>query len=363
MALRQRTTDHEPPSTPPHSSRGSALTSNAISCPTLYDRLGSSKEVVLALIQSAEAAQELRKTINIVPDLRNLPEDAAKLPSDLIVAVERLVQSLEEVRNKLRSASLNYGREKTGLLGAWGAWDLMMCSHTLRSCQEGVEKALGPVFVRLRRFDSQRDSELGHQGQSDNSTPQRETTAASPQITTRHGRIPHTNSTEDSAAGPGPQGGETLVNSGVLTAARKTFKTVEVLSGTIPIVGNYVGAAAKVGLAVVRMAEKMDENEELAKELGERVITLSKFVGYFEARSEEQRGDELATQINKLKREIGRLRTHVEEWESSGRLMRAFSATEHGEALNAYKKAIDNAFEGMQVLASLNITALVEQLS
>lgn len=46
----------------------------------------------------------------------------------------------------------------------------------------------------------------------------------------------------------------------------------------------------------------MDENEELAKELGERVITLSEFVGYFEARSEEQRGDELVTQINKLKR-------------------------------------------------------------
>lgn len=79
--------------------------------------------------------------------------------------------------------------------------------------------------------------------------------AASPQITTNHGRVPNTNSTEDSAVDPSSQGEGTLVNSGVLTAARKTFRTVEVISGTIPIVGNYVGAAAKVGLAVVRMAE------------------------------------------------------------------------------------------------------------
>lgn len=36
-----------------------------------------------------------------------------------------------------------------------------------------------------------------------------------------------------------------------LIMARKTFKGVEIASGSIPVVGGYVGAAAKVGLAFV----------------------------------------------------------------------------------------------------------------
>lgn len=42
---------------------------------------------------------------------------------------------------------------------------------------------------------------------------------------------------------------------GTITAARKTFKTIEVLSGLIPGLGNFVGAGAKVGLAFVTMIE------------------------------------------------------------------------------------------------------------
>lgn len=45
------------------------------------------------------------------------------------------------------------------------------------------------------------------------------------------------------------------IRSGVLIGARMTFKTVEAISGTIPGVGNYVGVAAKVGLAFVSMIE------------------------------------------------------------------------------------------------------------
>lgn len=40
-----------------------------------------------------------------------------------------------------------------------------------------------------------------------------------------------------------------------LEVARTTFETIEAVSGTIPVVGSYVGAGAKVGLAVVKMVE------------------------------------------------------------------------------------------------------------
>lgn len=37
--------------------------------------------------------------------------------------------------------------------------------------------------------------------------------------------------------------------------ARTTFETIEGISGAIPVVGSYVGAGAKVGLAVVKMIQ------------------------------------------------------------------------------------------------------------
>lgn len=47
------------------------------------------------------------------------------------------------------------------------------------------------------------------------------------------------------------------IREGALVAARKTFKTVETVSGVIPGVGGFVGVAAKVGLAFVDMIEVM----------------------------------------------------------------------------------------------------------
>lgn len=45
------------------------------------------------------------------------------------------------------------------------------------------------------------------------------------------------------------------IREGTIIALRKTFKTADAVSGAIPGVGNFVGAAAKVGLAFVNMIE------------------------------------------------------------------------------------------------------------
>lgn len=66
------------------------------------------------------------------------------------------------------------------------------------------------------------------------------------------------NKTSDSHFSQDPsQNKESLgpARSGIITAARKTFKTVETVSGAIPAVGDFVGVAAKVGLAFVNMIE------------------------------------------------------------------------------------------------------------
>lgn len=49
--------------------------------------------------------------------------------------------------------------------------------------------------------------------------------------------------------------GKSSIRSKGLGLAKTTFKTVDAISGTIPVAGSYIGAAAKVGLVVVEMVE------------------------------------------------------------------------------------------------------------
>ncbi|KAG8931757.1 hypothetical protein FRC01_000843 [Tulasnella sp. 417] len=64
--------------------------------------------------------------------------------------------------------------------------------------------------------------------------------------------------------------------------ANKIFKGVETVSGSLPIIGSYVGAAATVGLACVELAQLMDQNEADAKMLEARTARLSEILKLFE---------------------------------------------------------------------------------
>lgn len=47
-------------------------------------------------------------------------------------------------------------------------------------------------------------------------------------------------------------------NDGALILARKTFNSMEIAAGAMPVVGGYVGAVARVGLAFVEMLQVSD---------------------------------------------------------------------------------------------------------
>ncbi|KAG8927684.1 hypothetical protein FRC01_007081 [Tulasnella sp. 417] len=72
-----------------------------------------------------------------------------------------------------------------------------------------------------------------------------------------------------------------------LNVANKIFTTVEAVSGLIPIVGGYVGAAAKVGSTCVEMIQGMDSNDEAAQALQERTSRLSDILEQFKHQSFE----------------------------------------------------------------------------
>ncbi|KAG8917994.1 hypothetical protein FRC01_002093, partial [Tulasnella sp. 417] len=74
---------------------------------------------------------------------------------------------------------------------------------------------------------------------------------------------------------------------GYLDVASKVFTSVEAVSGLIPIVGGYLGAAAKVGSTCVEMLQGMDSNDEAAQALQERTSRLSDILGQFKHQSFE----------------------------------------------------------------------------
>ncbi|KAG8917369.1 hypothetical protein FRC01_002499 [Tulasnella sp. 417] len=146
-----------------------------------------------------------------------------------------------------------------------------------------------------------------------------------------------------------------------LDMAKQTFKSIDGMSAFIPIVGIYVGAVAKVGLAVVHVAETMEGSKEMAKDLEAGISKLSQIVEEFEARSDSRPGDEVAARIQESKKEIERLQMQVQEWESSGRLTKAFPGTEHTDALNECIRTILNALEKFQGATSHALVSETER--
>lgn len=89
-----------------------------------------------------------------------------------------------------------------------------------------------------------------------------------------------------------------------LGVARTTFETIEAISGTIPVVGSYVGAGAKVGLVVVQMIQGMDGNKEMVTELETRIEGLSDLLGHFKSRSVENRREEFLGHLIEIQSEL-----------------------------------------------------------
>ncbi|KAG8934821.1 hypothetical protein FRC00_011825, partial [Tulasnella sp. 408] len=474
MTLSNSEPNNEPPGKPPAVSHGSAHTNVDDSSLSLFEKVQSVKEEATKILEattwpgkSTAIAQEFSDTIKNTPNLRNLPDRAALSSPDLQNDVQLVVQVLEEVQERLASASSNYGAGKKGMLGfvkktiSWGA---NRSSRILRSCREDVEKAWTPLHHRLEHdLDASggvepksqipqdihppsseatpgvkpQDNLIGAEGtppketgtprnsipnptpmdmftlsttNQDNVEPSSQippnihpplseaTPGVEPQdnLTGAEGTpAKQTDSTRNSTANPAPRGASTSspsdrkekrpVSAQVLNAAGKIFSAVDTVSGFIPIVGSYVGAAAKVGSAVVEMVQvssspllsfvpaltsglqKMDENEEIAKNLENRASKLSGLIGRFKEQSARTGGEDIKAQINELERfavficsgadiiaanisssEITDIQKQVNEWKSTGKLEKAWSATDHGDAFKAYETTVGNSLAEMQ---------------
>ncbi|KAG8905249.1 hypothetical protein FRC01_008419, partial [Tulasnella sp. 417] len=146
---------------------------------------------------------------------------------------------------------------------------------------------------------------------------------------------------------PDDQADRASTSNEALSYARATFKTVEIGSGAIPVVGSYIGTAAKVGLAFVETIQAMDRNNSLAVDLGNETSQLKTLIEKFKGRSNLEEKD-IADQINALHKGLVLIHKKVEDWSTLGRFKKAFLAAEHGEMLKDYQGRIQTAREEMQ---------------
>ncbi|KIO17480.1 hypothetical protein M407DRAFT_32847 [Tulasnella calospora MUT 4182] len=295
----------------------------------------------------------------------------AHMTQELRNIVERYIQILDEVRIRLKDASSKPEMKRWKFLQRIKSLTSnrpSKCTLMLQTCQDDVSKAMNALNERL---DVERAKEKeGMDGLVSlpqvQSQPNPQSVAQGLPTGTAEHELASEHSTRSLLAAkpsntPKDSKSRSPISDKTLTIARKTFKTVEIGSGAIPVVGNFVGAAAKVGLAFVEMLQNMDRNHSLAADLGDHTSKLTKLLENFEEKSSADEQD-IATQIKDLHEELGRVQKKVEAWSTSGQFGKAFSARDHAEVLKDYQGVIQTARDEMQLLVSVDSRNIIVEL-
>ncbi|KIO30569.1 hypothetical protein M407DRAFT_20295, partial [Tulasnella calospora MUT 4182] len=339
-------------------------TANKIQATDLYNRVQSARQDIYSFDTTA-SAQGLLDAINTCPDIPKSISNGTGM-GKLNQVDQVLSRVLEDVHTSLKKASEKYGTKERGLRDQFkhrvSSFRKSKCLDTLQACLKDISAVLAPLRVSLDEEASRGEfadegSEVAPEALAVPSMPL-PTSSPSPEPLT----TPADSQTPPSPLTPNNQGERHLIRGEALNVARKTFKTMEIASGIIPVVGSYVGAAAKVGLAFVESIQTMDKNDDLAGDLWNHTSKLSRLLERFKSQTGPEPGDELAIHVNDLLRELLSVREKVEKWSSLGRFKKAFSSHDHAEALKEYQETIQTVLEEMQLLASLNTTDIMIEL-
>ncbi|KAG8995954.1 POC1 centriolar protein A [Tulasnella sp. 427] len=147
-----------------------------------------------------------------------------------------------------------------------------------------------------------------------------------------------------------------------LSTAKTTFKVVEALSGALPVVGTYVGAAAKVGSTIVEMIAGMDGNQELASRLEARVTSISEHLEHFKTRSRAHQKGETSKRVQDLQCQLKLVMKEMESIQSQGAVSRAFLSMDQGVKIKQHIDTVRTTWEELQLLVSLDTQDLIAEL-
>ncbi|KAG8959054.1 hypothetical protein FRC00_002019 [Tulasnella sp. 408] len=202
---------------------------------------------------SKEAAKGLIESIESLPDI---PNNTIKITEDMKDLIEKYVQALEDVHIRLKDASSKSGIKNWKIyqtLRSMASKRPSKCALLFQTCQADVSQAANSLRACM---ESEGSKEIGSDVFGTSSNAQH---LGVPLENAQSGTAEHATPSASSftpapnSLSPGPEDEELRnpIRGEALITARKTFKAVEIASGSIPVAGTYVAAAAKVGLAFV----------------------------------------------------------------------------------------------------------------
>ncbi|KAG9016573.1 hypothetical protein FRB90_002980 [Tulasnella sp. 427] len=328
----------------------------------LNEEINALKINIHSVVQSTKWPSDSKDAADVllkfVQPATTVPKDVKKVSQELQTAIEKYISILEDVRTRVKDASSRPGKRRwrsLNKINPFSSNHVNRCTLLFQGCQQDVVKAANSVNECLKRSLQDKDDDQNR----DRSTP-----SCPPNILSNndyHG-ISSTAAILTEAAVPGEASTHRPLRQDVLTAARKTFKGLEIASSSIPVAGNFVGAAAKVGLAFVESIQTMDRNDDLAKDLGAQTARLSSLLQHFNGGFKAGQHDVIANHVNELHRELQDMQTEVNAWKSKGRFAKAFSSRDGAETLKGHQSTIQTALEEMQFLVSLNINDMMIEL-
>ncbi|KAG9005976.1 hypothetical protein FRB90_010109, partial [Tulasnella sp. 427] len=305
---------------------------------------------------SKSAVQDFVKTIKLSP---GVPKDLSSLSKELQDAYKEYIKVIEDVYAQIEDASSRPARWKDRINSLF-AKGPSRCTLVFQTCEADILSAAKTLNECL---------ENDHRKASSHSPPQL-APVSSPQHLVQATTIAVQTSTQTPSSNASqPVTDDWLTRQEKLTTARKTFKAVDMASSSIPGAGNFVGAAAKVGLAFVETLQAgskcsftMDKNEESVKDLEAQTMRLQTLLKRFTEKPAADQGDGTAERIQELQGELRNILAKMALWKSSGRFKKAFSARDDSEAFKGHQTKLQTMQEEMQFLVSFDIRDMITEL-
>ncbi|KAG8959835.1 hypothetical protein FRC05_007311, partial [Tulasnella sp. 425] len=349
-------------------------------------------------VKATQDVQGFIETMETKLNLERIPTDDTQIQGELRIAIEHFLEELESVRGRVKEKSRKYDNKKRGLLEGTTIWfsgvKLGDCTEVLRNCRADVERSLTSLNDHLGRLvinSEQRTSREVQLNSEENAG-----LIAEGSVGDDSGRLTGTPTVAQPTATPAPDTGlEPLTNavpssftSGqavsapaddqqasvatekkkksplrgqLLNAAKIATKVAEGASG-LPVVGAYIGVAAKVASTMVEMAQTMDDNDERAERLGTHVCNLSEVLERVSKNSRQPEQSQTKNDIEALQRGLEAVKLEVKTLESQGPLKRFWNSGDQSGNLKNLQEQVRTALEEIQLLVNLNTSILVAEL-
>ncbi|KIO28034.1 hypothetical protein M407DRAFT_22795 [Tulasnella calospora MUT 4182] len=259
---------NQPPSKSPVTSKSpSQLPTVDVSTHELYDKVKATRSAISTLLkdttwppESIGAVQSFLQTMSSFPEL---PAEGVPVKDD----TEKFILVLEGAHTTVKKASDKYGSKERGIRDgikySLSSLRPSKCTNILQTCQDDIGKALTMLrsrFNNVKMIDStppksggptetpasiqdqpnatqaQVKADLGSSGFTPSLQAESPEQAGSSENPGGHqASVP-----ESPSDLPKDQDIRSPIRDGVITAARMTFKTVDTVSGSIPVVGDLL---------------------------------------------------------------------------------------------------------------------------